>query len=94
MGQNLNDYLTGDERRQMDALLAKVEARMKEKGEEGCSEQILLIACQCKCKQMMQKEEEKERFEEEVRKIFSDICTFCKEHDMCLEYCHDELPFP
>ena len=58
MGADLKDYLTGEERRQMDALLAKAEKRMKEKGEDGCSEQILLMACQCKCKQMMQKEEE------------------------------------
>ena len=55
MGADLKDYLTGEERRQMDALLAKAEKRMKEKGEDGCSEQILLMACQCKCKQMMQK---------------------------------------
>lgn len=94
MGQNLNDYLTGEERRQMDALLAKAEERMKEKGEEGCSGQLLLMACQCKCKQMMQKEEEKEMFEEEVRKIFASICTFCKGHDLCQEYCVEELPFP
>ena len=81
----------------MDALLAKAEERMKEKGEEGCSGQLLLMACQCKCnkcKQMMQKEEEKEMFEEEVRKIFASICTFCKGHDLCQEYCVEELPFP
>lgn len=94
MGQNLNDYLTGEERRQMDALLAKAEERLKEKGEEGCSGQLLLMACQCKCKQVLEKEEEKERFENDIRKLFSDICTFCKEHDMCLEYCQDELPLP
>ena len=94
MGADLKDYLTGEERRQMDALLAKAEKRMKEKGEDGCSEQILLMACQCKCKQMMQKEEEKEMFEEEVRKIFASICTFCKGHDLCQEYCVEELRFP
>ena len=73
MGQNLNDYLTGEERRQMDKLLAKAEERMRENGEEVCSEQILLMACQCKCRQMMQKEEG---------------------HDLCPEYCQEELPFP
>lgn len=36
MATDLKDYLTDEERRQMDALLMKVEARMKEKGEEGC----------------------------------------------------------
>lgn len=98
MGADLKDYLTGEERRQMDALLAKAEERMKEKGEDGCCNgQLLLMACQCKCnkcKQMMQKEEEKEMFEEEVRKIFASICTFCKGHDLCQEYCVEELPFP
>ncbi len=94
MGKNLNDYLTGDERRQMDKLLERAEERMRENGEEVCSEQILLMACQCKCRQMMQKEEEKERFEEEVKRIFTNICAFCKGHDLCPEYCQEELPFP
>ena len=94
MGQNLNEYLTGEERRQMDKLLEKAEERMRENGEEGCGGQLLLMACQCKCKQVLEKEEEKERFENDIRKLFSDICNFCKGHDMCLEYCQDELPFP
>ncbi len=94
MGTDLRDFLTGEERRQMDKLLAKAEERMRENGEEVCSEQILLMACQCKCRQMMQKEEEKERFEEGVKKIFSDICNFCKGYNLCPEYCQDELPFP
>ena len=94
MGADLKDYLTGEERRQMDALLAKAEARMKEKGEEGCRGQLLLMTCQCKCKQVLEKEEEKERFEEDVRKIFTNVCVFCKGHDMCPEYCQEELPFP
>lgn len=94
MGQNLNDYLTGEERRQMDVLLAKAEERMREKGEDGCSGQLLLMTCQCKCKQVLEKEEEKERFKGDVKKIFSDICNFCKGHDLCPEYCQEELPFP
>lgn len=32
MGADLRDFLTGDERRQMDRLLEKAEERMKEKG--------------------------------------------------------------
>jgi len=94
LGTDLRDFLTGEERRQMDALLAKAEERMKEKGEGSYNEQFLLMTCQCKCKQVLEKEEEKERFEEEVRKIFSDICNFCKGHDLCPEYCQEELPFP
>lgn len=94
LGTDLRDFLTGEERRQIDALLAKAEARMHEKGDEGCSEQIFLMACQCKCQQIMQKEEEKERFEEDVKKLLTNICIFCKGHDMCSEYCSEELPFP
>ncbi len=95
MGADLKDFLTGEERRQMDALLAKAEARMKEKGEDGyCNGQLLLMTCQCKCKQVLEKEEEKERFENDIRKLFVNICAFCKGHDMCPEYCQDELPFP
>lgn len=94
MDMNLKDYLTGEENRQLDALLAKAEARMKEKGGESYNEQFLLMTCQCRCKQVLEKEEEKERFEEEVKKIFTNICAFCKGHDMCPEYCQEELPFP
>lgn len=95
MDMSLKDYLTGEENRQLDALLAKAEARMKEKGEESYNEQFLLMTCQCcKCKQLLDKEEEKKKFEDEVRKIFASICIFCKGHDMCPEYCQEELPFP
>lgn len=91
---DLKDYLTDEEKRQVDILLEKAEARMKEKEGEGCRGQFLLMVCQCKCKQVMQKDAEKEKFEEGVKKIFSDICAFCKGHDMCSEYCPEELPLP
>ena len=78
----------------LDALLAKAEERMRDKGDESCREQILLMTCQCKCKQVLEKEEEKERFKEDVKKVFANICAFCKGHDLCPEYCVEELPFP
>ena len=49
MATDLKDYLTDEERRQMDALLMKAEARMKEKGEEGCRGQFIMVSCQCGC---------------------------------------------
>lgn len=94
MDMSLKGYLTGEENRQLDALLAKAEERRKEKGEEDCSGQFFLMTCQCKCKQVLEKEEEKERFEEDVKRVFANICAFCKGHDMCPEYCSEELPFP
>lgn len=38
MSQDLNDYLTGEEKRQMDKLMAKAEERKKERREEDYKE--------------------------------------------------------
>lgn len=94
MGTNLRDFLTGDEKRQMDALLAKAETRMKEKGKEGCRGQFIMMACQCECEQINQKEEERDNFPNDMENLLRQICDFCKRHYMCPEYCQEELPFP
>ena len=91
---NLKDYLTGEENRQLDALLAKAEERRKEKGEEGCSGQFFLMTCQCKCKQVLEKEEEKERFEEDIRKIFTNICAFARDMTCALNTARKSCHFP
>ena len=62
MGQNLNDYLTSEEKKQMDALLQKAKARMEEKGGEGCRGQFIMVACQCECGQANQNDEERDNF--------------------------------
>lgn len=94
MGKNLNDYLTGDERRQMDALLAKAEERMRENGEEVCRGQFIMMSCQCGCGQTSQSDEKRDNFPNDMENLLRQICDFCKKHNMCPEYCIEELPFP
>ena len=93
MGVDLNDYLTGEERRQMDKLLEKAKERMRENGEEGCSGQFIMMSCQC-CGQTSQSDEKRDNFPNDMENLLRQICDFCKKHDMCPEYCQDELPFP
>jgi len=92
MDMNLKDYLTGEERRQMDALLGKAAERRKEK--EGCNGQFIMMACQCGCGQASQSEEERDNFPNDMGNLFGQICEFCKKHNMCPDYCEEELPFP
>ncbi len=94
MATDLKDYLTDEERRQMDALLMKVEARMKEKGEEGCRGQFIMVSCQCGCGQLSQNDDKRDNFPNDMENLLRQICDFCKTHNMCPEYCQEELPFP
>ena len=96
MATDLKDYLTDEERRQMDALLGKAEERMREKGEEGCRGQFIMMACQCRCScgQTGQNDEKRDNLPNDMENLLRQVCDFCKKHDMCPEYCQDELPFP
>ena len=94
MNMSLKDYLTGEENRQLDALLAKAEERMKEKGEEVCRGQFLLMTCQCGCGQANQNDEKRDNFPNDIEHLLGQICDFCKKHSICPEYCQEELPFP
>lgn len=94
MGTDLRDFLTGEERRQMDALLGKAEERMREKGEEGCRGQFIMMSCQCRCGQAEQSDEKRDNFPNDMENLLGQICDFCKKHSMCPEYCVEELPFP
>ena len=94
MGTDLRDFLTGEERRQMDALLGKAEERMREKGEEGCRGQFIMVSCQCGCGQLSQNDDKRDNFPNDMENLLRQICDFCKTHNMCPEYCQEELPFP
>ncbi len=96
MATDLKDYLTDEERRQMDALIAKAEKRLREKGEEGCRGQFIMVSCQCGCScgQTGQNDEKRDNLPNDMENLLRQVCDFCKKHDMCPEYCQDELPFP
>lgn len=78
----------------MDALIAKAEKRMQDKGEEGCRGQFIMMVCQCECEQANQNDEKRANFPNDIENLFSQVCDFCKNHSMCPEYCAEELPFP
>lgn len=96
MSQELNDYLTGEEKRQMDKLMAKAEERKRERREEDCKEhQVLVMGCQFGCGTIVsEQQEENNSFPADMEKLFGQICGFCKKYNMCQECCEDELPFP
>lgn len=94
MGKDLREFLTGEERRQMDALLEKAEKRMREKGEEDCRGQFIMMSCQCGCGHTGQNNEKRDNFPNDMENLLAQICDFCKKHSMCPEYCVEELPFP
>lgn len=93
MSQDLNDYLTGEERRQMNKLLAKAEERRKEKGEEDCKEQFIMMACHCECGQTGPNEEERDDLPNDMENLLDHVCNFCKKHNMCPECSDEQLPF-
>lgn len=101
-----DEYLTSDEKKQIDELMKKADERRKKKMEEDASKHFLLLDCQCLCmKKMYEKEGEKPQAVpsdcfELMQQFLKMVCNFCREHGCC--ECHidkesvgnEELPFP
>lgn len=99
-----DEFLTLEEKEQMDNLMKKAEERRKKKTENDASRHFLLMECQCMCmKQMQEKEGEQDVPSdcfELMQQFLKTVCNFCREHG-CRE-CHkkeepvgnEELPFP
>lgn len=97
------DFLTPDEREQINNLMAKAAERMRKSRETASNEshQFLFLRCQCECRQQMEKKEQiKEEFAQDVRTLLDQICSFCRKHGfpMCKREAsgdeEDELPLP
>lgn len=106
MEENLKDYMTEEERQQVDAILGKAGERMRAAQISRQEQQFLFLGCQCECYQEMtrqnQKGQEKVDFEEDIQQLLQQICDFCKRHRACFrreeekkerEGEDDELPF-
>lgn len=101
-----DEYLTSDEKKQIDELMNKAEERRRKKMEDDASNHFLLLDCQCLCMKKMQ-EKEGERAQdmpsdcfERMQEFLKMLCNFCREH-RCCEYHknkesvgNEELPFP
>lgn len=97
------DFLTPEEKEQMQSLMAKAAERMRKSKEETPNEshQFLFLHCQCECRRQMEKKEQiKEEFAQDVRTLLDQICTFCRKHGfpVCKQESsgdeEDELPLP
>lgn len=99
------EYLTSDEKKQIDELMEKAEERRKKKMEEDASKHFLLLDCQCMCmKKMYESGEQAQDVPSDcfelMQQFLKTVCNFCREHG-CRE-CHkkeepvgnEELPFP
>lgn len=97
------DFLTPDEREQINNLMAKAAERMRKSRKTASNEshQFLFLRCQCECRQQMEKKEQiKNEFAQDVRTLLDQICTFCRRHGIpvCKRETsgdeEDELPLP
>lgn len=103
---NEADFLTPDEREQINTIMAKASERMqrsREKASTNESHQFLFLHCQCECRrQMEQKEQIRNEFEQDTRALLDHICSFCNKHriipvcrrDTAGSEDEDELPLP
>lgn len=100
------DFLTPDEREQINTLMAKASERMRKSREKASvneSHQFLFLHCQCECRHQMERNEQmRNEFEQDVRTLLDHICSFCNKHriipvcrrDTAGSEDEDELPLP
>lgn len=100
------DFLTPDEREQINRLMAKAADRMMKSREKTSDKEsschFLFLRCQQECrKQIEQKKQVQEELEHDIELLMSQICTFCQKH--CFPMCgkensadedEEELPLP
>ena len=100
-----DEFLTLEERKQMDDLMRKADERRKKKMEDDAAKHFLILDCQYTCLKHMQKKEGEQAWAvpsdcfELMQQFLKLICIFCREHG-CHE-CHkkeeltgdEELPF-
>lgn len=87
MRENLKNYMTTEEQRQVDSILERAQERMRKKQAARHEHQFLFLGCQCECYEgmMQQNREYQERcdFEGDIQKLLQQICVFCKQHRIC-----------
>lgn len=98
------DFLTPDEREQINNLMTKASERMRksmEKASVNESHHFLFLHYQCECRQQMkQKEQLKKEFEHDIEVLLNQICNFCHKYGIPVSRKDDsgeeddELPLP
>ena len=104
MENNLKDYMTEEEKQQVDAIMERAEERLRNKKIPSQEQQFLFLGCQCECYGTMRQNQEgrqKIDFAEDIQTLLQQICEFCKRHRACFrkeeeekeKEGEDELPF-
>lgn len=84
MRENLKNYMTTEEQRQVDSILERAQERMRKKQAASHEHQFLFLGCQCECYEgMVQQDQEKIDFQEDIQALLQQICDFCKRHRAC-----------
>lgn len=87
MDNNLRDYMSREEREQMDALIDRARKR-KERREEAVigAKRFQFFECQCACKREMDGETGSgpgKNREEEMEQMLKAFCDFCIKYGLC-----------
>lgn len=97
MDENLRNFMSKEERAQMDALVARA-ARRKERRKEAAmgSRRIQFFKCECgrvgemEEKDDVDEEECKEDFYGGMDRLLMEICGFCLRYGLCRHICPQE----
>lgn len=84
---NLRDYMSREEREQMDALIDRARKR-KERREEAVigAKRFQFLQCQCACRREMEGETGSgpgKNREEEMEQLLKAVCDFCLKYNLC-----------
>lgn len=88
--ENLKNYMTEEEQRQVDCILERAQERMRRKQATSNGQQFLFLKCQCECYEGMMRQaqdhehQEEFDFKEDIQKMLRQICDFCRKHRACL----------
>ena len=103
MSNNLKDYMTEEEKKQVDSILETAQERMRAEQISRQDQQFLFLGCQCECYGTMRQNQEgrqKSNFADDIQTLLQQICEFCKRHRACFRKEgeeereeDDELPF-
>lgn len=99
VSENLRDYMTDDEKRQMDHLLEQAEKRKQQQRQQANAYRFL--ECQCRVYEQMPENGRKleESCKANMKELLEMVCQFCRDHGCCLcreregEEVDEDLPF-
>lgn len=92
MNENLRNYLSADEQKQIDALIGKALHRKEKKKASAGQKQFRYFVCQCigmedtegkENEDVDEPWEEEAYFEVEIERILREVCGFCLKNGLC-----------